>query len=311
MSEQPLWGFKNAVERTGLRVRNVILVRQGEERSELHWTEDAPRNQYSVSKSFTSTAIGIAIDEGLLSLDQRVAEFFRDEVPPEHREMYREVTLRHLLTMSIGHDKGLLMAEHRPVMTEKDWVRFCFRQPVVFTPGSRFVYSNVNTYLAAVMLQRTVGQSLVEYLRPRFFEPLGIEAPGWETCPMGHTFGASGLTIRTRDLVKLGQLYLQRGIWDGRRIISERWVRDATDRQIDTSEVTTGEDWKHGYGYQFWRGTHQSFRADGFLSQFCLVLPKEGAVIAINSDDDRMQPILDCVWSEIVPLLHRGGKPTA
>ena len=305
MAEQLLQGFINALKKEDLDVHNMILLKHGETIAQKHWMEDFPKIQYSVSKSFTSTAIGIAVGEGLLDLDSRVIDYFADDIPETDKNSYSNVTLRHLLTMSIGHKNSFLMSSQIRQGIRENWAAFVLSQPLEYIPGERFVYNNACTYLAAVMLQKAAGKTMVEYLVPRFFEPLDIPVPDWERSPQGYDFGASGLRIRTQDLVKLGQLYLQKGLWQGKRVLPESWVREATSKQMDTGHVDTGSDWKEGYGYGFWRCTHDCFRADGMYGQFFVVFPSENAVLAMNSHDERLQDILDCVWEEILPIIQR------
>jgi len=298
MAERLLEGFINSVEDKKLNVRGILVLQHGKKIAEYRWEEEVRHNQYSVSKSFMSTAIGIAINEGLLSLDDRVVDYFREEMPAHPQEELSFLTLRNLLTMSTGHGEALLMAGQREKLEEKNWIRYSLAQPLAYKPGERFVYNNASTYLAGVMLQKKAEQSLVDYLMPRLFEPLGIPRPEWETCTLGYTFGASGLQINTSELSRLGQLYLQKGAWEGRQLVPESWVKEASSKQIDTYNDGDGG---YGYGYQFWRGSHNTFRADGAHGQFCIVLQELDAVITINSNEEHPQHILDSVWEEILP----------
>lgn len=300
MNNKLLDGFIDSVERNRLQVYGIIVLKNGEKIAEKRWAEEIRHNQYSVSKSFTSTAIGIAIGEGLLSLDDKVLDYFSEEAPRESQEELQSLTLRHLLTMSLGQGESVLMGDQRPFLKEKNWVRHALNQSFVHKPGERFLYTNAGPYLAAVMLQKKAGQNLVDYLMPRLFEPLGIDRPEWEKCPMGYVFGASGLMINTSELSKLGQLYLQKGFWDGKQLVPENWIKEATCKQI----ATPGDgDWGEGYGYQFWRCKPNAYRADGMYSQFCIVIDEKQSVITINSNEERSKLILESVWKDLLPLI--------
>lgn len=287
-------------------IYSVIVLQNGEIVGEYHSEAERVRNQYSVSKSFTSTAVGFAIEEGLLKLDNNVLEFFSEEAPNNPSDNLRNLKLRDLLVMSVGHFNGHLMADSsfgttpRSEILEDNWVKYCLNQSFPLKPGYRFVYSNVGAYLAGIMVQKKAGMDLVEYLMPRLFQPLGINRPNWEKCPKGYTFGAGGLEISTSELSKFGQFYLQRGEWKGTQLLSKEWIKEATSKQINTDNRG---DWGCGYGYQFWRGEHNSYRADGKFGQYCIVLNDKNAVITINAHAKRVRRIMEAVWAEIWPQL--------
>ncbi|MFW2499814.1 serine hydrolase domain-containing protein [Clostridium diolis] len=283
-----------------LRITNIIIYQNGERIAEHHWDEEIRRNQYSASKSFTATAVGIAISEGMFSLEDKVLKYFEQDAPKNPSENLKNLTVRDLLTMSIGHDKGYLMGGERPFLSELNWVKYVLNQKIVYVPGETFVYNNAGPYLAGVLIQKLAKCDLVEYLMPRLFEPLGIIRPTWETDPQGLTFGAGGLTLTVSDMAKFGQLYLQEGTWNGKQLISKQWVYEATKKQMDTHwKKDVGE----GYGYLFWRGRHDSFRADGKYGQYSIVLKDKNAVIAVNAECREQQKILDCIWDKVYDLL--------
>lgn len=300
MSEQLLEAFIQHCEQIGLVLHGITVLQHGHKIAEKRWKPDIRQNVYSAGKSFTSTAIGIAIEEGLLSLEDRVLDFFPEEAPIEPQEELYQLTLRHLLTMSTGHRRSLLMGDERWKLSEKNWVRYFLHQPMAWKPGQRFVYSSGATYIAGVMLQTKAGQTLVDYLMPRLLEPLGIPHPEWETCPKGFTFGGGGLQLCTNELAKLGQLYLQGGRWNGTQLVPENWVHEATKKQIDTKYPGNG---RYGYGYCFWLGKLNSYRADGRYGQFSIILQEKDAVIAITAHEEKQDDILECVWQDILPLL--------
>ncbi|MBP7401675.1 MAG: serine hydrolase [Clostridia bacterium] len=294
-------GYIRRVQERNLPVDSIMVFQDGERIAEHRWTPDVPHLIYSHTKSFTATAIGVAIDEGRLSLEDRVTDWFADEMPAGGYPMADDLRLRHLLTMSSGRDVPLLMGGDRERLAEHDWVRYLLSKPILTPPGTRFTYSNGDTYLAGVMLERAVGMTLADYAEDRLLKPMGIPRPVWEHCPMGHTFGASGMWLRTADMARLGLLYLQNGEWNGRRLVSEKWIREASSRHIDTPDESV---WRCGYGFQLWMNPiPESYRADGLLGQFSHVLPDRRAVISMNNHAEDAFPILDAMRDEIVPKL--------
>ncbi len=300
-NERLLGGYIRQVQDQKLPVDSVMVFQDGELIAEHRWTPDVPHLIYSHTKSFTATAVGVAIDEGLLTLEDRVSDWFADEMPGAGYSMAGDLRLRHLLSMSSGRGVPLLMGGDREKLTERDWVRYVLSRPILTPPGTRFTYSNGDTYLAGVMLEKATGMTLAAYAADRLLTPMGIPAPAWEHCPMGHTFGASGMWLRTADMARLGLLYLQNGEWNGRRLVSAAWIREASRIHVDTPDESV---WKCGYGFQLWMNPIPgSYRADGLLGQYSHVLPGQRAVIAMNNHAENVYPILDAMRDEIVPHL--------
>lgn len=277
------------------RVLNIIVRRDGETVFRADYDAEIRRNQYSVTKSFTSAAVGIAQKEGLLSLDERLTDAFRDDLPAHVSENLRQATVRDLLTMCLGQDKGFLMGEQRPFLPETDWVKYSLALPFVHAPGTVFQYNNVGPYLAGVLVQRRAGCTLDRYLTPRLFAPLGIIAPTWETDPMGYSFGAGGLFLCVSELLRFGELLLAGGKWNGRQLIPADYIAEASSKQVENG----GE----GYGYLFWRGAHNTYRADGKYGQYAIVLPDDNAVIAVNAECRPQHLLLDFLMREKALLL--------
>ena len=277
------------------RVLNIIVRRDGETVFRADYDGEIRRNQYSVTKSFTSAAVGIAQKEGLLSLDERLTDAFRDDLPAHVSENLRQATVRDLLTMCLGQDRGFLMGEQRPFLPETDWVKYSLALPFVHAPGTVFQYNNVGPYLAGVLVQRRAGCTLNRYLTPRLFAPLGIIAPTWETDPMGYSFGAGGLFLCVSELLRFGELLLAGGKWNGRQLIPADYIAEASSKQVENG----GE----GYGYLFWRGAHNSYRADGKYGQYAIVLPDDNAVIAVNAECRPQHLLLDFLMREKALLL--------
>jgi hypothetical protein len=192
---------------------------------------------------------------------------------------------------------------------DDNWPRTFLSLPVEYEPGTWFVYNTAATYMLAAIITRLTGQSLLDYLRPRLFDPLGIENPTWESDPRGVNLGGTGLHIKTEDIARFGQLYLQRGLWNGRRLLTEEWIAEATHATSDNSNTQTNPDWMVGYGYQFWRSRHNCYRGDGAFGQFCLVMPEQDAVLAIVSGVRDMQAVLDNVWAHLLPAMQAQSLP--
>jgi len=188
------------------------------------------------------------------------------------------------------------------------WTRAFLETEVEHRPGIHFVYNSGASYMLAAIVQRVTGMTVEAYLQPRLFVPLGIEQHPWGMSPEGVDLGDGGLSVKTEDLAKLGQLYLQKGMWQGRRLLSEQWVEAATSRQ--TSSGSDPEDnWGAGYGYQFWRNKTTGYRADGAFGQYSFVLPEQDVVLAVTSGTDDKQGLMNVVWQHLLPAIHAGPLP--
>ena len=285
-----------------IELHSLMVLRHGHVVAEGWWAPHTPertRLLYSLSKSFTTTALAFALDEGLVDLDDTAVSYFPEFSDEVTDARSRAITLRHLASMASGHDREMLdeAAERDP----EELVRGFLLIPPDASPGSVFAYSQPCTYTLAAILQRRAGQRLSEYLRPRLFDPLGIGNVGWQRRPAGRELGFSGLFARTEDVAKLGQLYLQRGRWEGVQLVPETYVEVATSRQVDTPGMEN-PDWRQGYGYQFWMARH-GYRGDGAFGQFCVVLPEQQAVVAITGGTEAMQAVLDHAWDHLLPGL--------
>lgn len=257
----------------GLGVLGVRVTQGGKDTATWHLEPECRRNVYSAAKSFTSCAVGFAIQEGLLSLEEKLVDVFRDELPEAVSGNLEKATVRDLLTMCLGQEHASLMGDQRPLYREENWVRMSLAIPFVYEPGTQFVYNNVGPYLAGVLVQRRAGCNLVSYLTPRLFSHLGIRNPMWESDPLGNTFGAGGLFLTLSELHRFGLFYLQKGCWNGKKLLRESWIAESTRPQSDDS-----------YGYLFWRGEYNSYRADGKYCQLSVVLPDRDAVVSVVAE---------------------------
>jgi CubicO group peptidase (beta-lactamase class C family) len=295
-----------------IEMHSLMVLRHGYVVAEGWWaphTPDRPRQLYSLSKSFTSTALGLALEEGLFGLDDTVVSHFPEFADEITDRRSRSITLRHLACMASGHNRE--MWQEATALDPEHPVRGFLMVPPDETPGSLFAYSQPCTYTLACVIQRAAGTTLSQYLRPRLFDPLGIDEVGWQTWPAGGPEqGFSGLFARTEDVAKLGLLYLQRGRWGETQLIPESWVAQATRRQVGTPNEGS-ENWSQGYGYQFWMSRH-GYRGDGAFGQFCVVLPEQDAVVAITAGTNAMQGVLDHLWNHLLPgFTPEAPKPEA
>ncbi|HTK06968.1 MAG TPA: serine hydrolase [Ktedonobacteraceae bacterium] len=309
IASSAIQAFIDAIEQSSLGVHSFLLIRNGHNVAEGWWkpyAADLPHSMFSVSKSFTSTAIGLAISEGRLSLDDSVISFFPAYVTPEIRENMGALQVRHLLSMSTGHAEDTFPA--MTGSTDDEWARVFLSLPITYTPGTHFLYNTGATFMLSAILQSLTGQTLVEYLQPRLFQPLGIEAPFWQANKKGIALGGTGLHIRTVDLAKFGLLYLQRGVWNGQRLVPEAWIEEATRAHISNGD-DPNSDWSQGYGFQFWRSRHNAYRGDGAFGQFCVVMPQYNAILAMTSGTTDMQGILNAVWDHLLPGMNEAALP--
>ena len=295
--EKQFYNFVKEVYDKQLGVEGIAIADGEKILMEHHFTPDQARNIYSHTKSYMSTAVGLAIADGKLSLDDRLAEFFPEAVPENAQPELFEIRLRHLLMMSSGfHEPYLMGANRRAGVGVPDYVKYMLSRPVKVQPGSEFVYSTADSILAGRMVEKAVGKRLSEYLYERFFEPLGQGFPIWENCPQGHPIGGGGMFMTLSNMLKIGQVYLMDGKWKGQQLVDPAWIKEATAKQIETPNP--GNDiWVCGYGYQFWRNPYEdSYRADGAYGQLTMVLPKKGLIVAIqcpeSGDLNKVKPVM-------------------
>lgn len=299
--------FIQAAETKIDALHSVMILRHGQVVAEGWWAPyaaDVPHQLYSLSKSFTSTGIGLAAAEGRLKITDPVLQYFPDFAPADASDNLKAMRIRDLLIMATGH-------EQEPSFWDKEgpWAKIFLAAPVPHKPGTHFLYNSSATHVLAAILQRVTGEGLVDYLQPRLFTPLGIDRPEWETNPEGIVAGGWGLNLRTEDIAKFGQLYLQQGEWNGQQLVPRDWVAEATARQTSNGSDPTS-DWQQGYGYQFWRcRPAQAYRGDGAFGQFCIVLPAQDAVIAITSGTSDMQAVMNAVWDHLVPAFQAAPLP--
>ncbi|HYF66161.1 MAG TPA: serine hydrolase, partial [Herpetosiphonaceae bacterium] len=301
--------FVNATESAGLEMHSLMLLRHGRVVAEGWWAPYAaehPHMLFSLSKSFTTTAVGFAVAEGRLSVDDRVVDFFPEDAPAEISPNLSAMRVRHLLGMSCGHDADVMEA----LFAEPagNWTRAFLAQPVQHAPGSHFAYDSGTSYMLSAIVQRLTGMTVLEYLRPRLLDPLGIEQAEWWTSPQGVNVGGWGLSVTTESIARFGQFYLQRGVWGGRQLLPAEWVAAAGSRQTDNGG-SPNIDSSQGYGYQFWLCRHGAYRGDGAFGQFCVIMPEQDAVLAITGGVGDMQAVLNLAWDILLPAMGPDALP--
>jgi len=303
ISSPALLAFVEEAEQKLDALHSLMVVRHGQVVAEGWWSPYAanePHMLYSLSKSFTSTAVGLAIADGKLSVEDPVLKFFPDEAPAEPSANLKAMRVRDLLTMSTGHHEDDV--KDFPFQSDESVVKAFLARPVSHKPGTFFFYNTPASYMLSAIVQKVTGQAVVDYLKPRLFDPLGIENPTWDASKQGVSLGGFGLNVRTEDIARFGQLYLQKGQWQGKQLVPAAWVETATSRMMSNGSSPTS-DWEQGYGYQFWRSRHGFYRGDGAHGQFCLILPQYDTVIAITSGTRDMASVMNLVWDRLLPAL--------
>ncbi len=305
VSSADIRAFVEAADAQVDTMHSFMLVRHGQVIAEGWWKPESaekPHVMHSLSKSFCSTAVGLAVAEGKLSIDDPVLKFFPEDAPAQPSDKLKAMRVRDLLTMSTGHQTAPNFTPDEP------WVKTFLAHPVEHKPGTHFLYNSPGTYMCSAIVQNLTGATVLDYLRPRLFEPLGIEGAEWMASPQGISAGGWGLLLKTEDIAKFGQLYLQKGQWNGKDLIPATWIEQATAKQVSNGSDPT-KDWDQGYGFQFWRCRHGAYRGDGAFGQFCIVLPEQDAVVVITADTKDMQAELNIVWEKLLAVFQKDALP--
>ena len=302
--------FLDEIAKCNIDFHSIMVLRRGYVIAEGWWSPYAPHLKhtlYSLSKSFTSAAVGLAINEGHFTIDSPVLSFFPEDKPTSISSNLADMKVKHLLTMSTGHVKETIQPMRHS--TER-WAKTFLSQPVEKEPGTFFLYNTGASYMLSAIVHKVTGQPLQQYLKPRLFDPLGIIDEDWESDPQGINTGGYGLRLKTEDIAKFGQLLLQKGTWNGKQIIPAKWIDEATSTQIQSNSSKPNrpkeeDDWAQGYGYQFWLCRPGGYRADGAFGQFCMVMPQLDTVIAITSESFSMQNSMNLVWEHLLPAMGK------
>lgn len=298
-----------------ITLHSIMILKHGEVVYQ-NWfngqTAETPHPMFSVSKTFTAVAVGLAINEGKLNLTDPVVKFFPDKLPAEQSDNLKAMTVRDLLTMTCGHDTE----PNSSRIDSVDWVQSFLAWPVVHKPGEYYLYNSVGTYMLSAILQEVTGEKLIDYLDTRLFQPLHIDRPTWDESPQGINCGGWGLNLKTEDMAKLGQLFLQKGEWNGNQIVPAEWLKEMSSYQVPSAPSGTrfedlekaglnkdNNEWVQGYGYQMWICRHNAFRADGYAGQYIIVFPERDAVLVLTTSSSLYQPYIDLIWEYLLPVL--------
>ena len=305
--------YLQAVKDCAEDLHSIMVVQHGKVLAEHFFVPDTAHVLHSVSKTFTSTAVGFAISEGLLHLDDKIVDLFPESVPENASDTLSRITIRHLLTMNSGHGKDPTGSVRS---NDGDWVRGFMEWPIEYEPGTCYCYNSLGTYVLSAAVQKVTGQKVVDYLESRLWQPLGIEKPKWLESPAGINTGGWGLYLHTEDLAKMGLCILNGGKFAGKQVIPADWVKEMSAKQVPccpagTNEVQMRErnvdpatsDWLQGYGYQMWHCRHNAFRADGAYGQYIIVIPEKDAVVVTTAQIGDMQEEINLIWDHILPAL--------
>ena len=296
--------FITALDTEIEEVHGVMVLRHGHVVAEGWWEPYRPEfihTLFSLSKSFTSTAVGLAIGEGHFGVHDQVISFFPDAVPEEPTWQLEAMRVIDLLSMSTGHvgeDLRAFSFDSTSPLPEA-----FLNLPVAHKPGTHFNYNTPATYMLSAIVHKVTGENLLDYLRPRLLDPLGIVEATWSEDAQGIAHGGFGLSITTESIARFGQLYLQQGMWEGEQLLSAEWVEQATSRQTSNGSNPDSA-WDQGYGYQFWRNRHGAYRASGLAGQLALVMPEQDTVVAITAGTSQIRDIFDLVWDRLAPAMQ-------
>jgi len=300
--------FIDQLGQNRFEAHGFMIIRNGRVAAEGWWKPygpELPHLVFSITKSFTATAAGFAVQEGLLTVNDRVASFFPDELPAHPSERLLAMTVHDLLAMATGQDGDPTEAA---IIEGGDWLRSFLAAPIPHEPGTRFVYNSGASHVLGLIVERVSGVGLQAYLSPRLFQPLGIAVADWKALPGGHRAGGWGLCLTLEDVAKLGVLYEQKGMWNGERLLDEQWIEASSALQIGNGSEPNS-DWSTGYGYQLWRCRHGAYRFAGLFAQKCVIIPSHNAVIAVHSADWNEQGLLNAIWNHLLPAMSEQPLP--
>jgi CubicO group peptidase (beta-lactamase class C family) len=312
VSARSIAALLDRLEAQSVELHSLMVVRHGHVVAEGWWapySAERPHLLYSLTKSFTSVAVGLVIADGLLSLDDRVVDVLPEHVPADISEQGRRITVHHLLSMTAGHGTDSLAEawELEPDDLVKGFLRVPFPEP----EGSLHTYDNATTYVLARMVERVTGRGLPELLDERLFRPMGIEHAEWDRVASGAAFGFHGLHLTTEAVAAFGELLLRGGRWGDRRLVPRAWVELATERHIETRQLeddSAGPDFLCGYGYQFWMSRH-GYHGNGAFGQHCLVVPSHDLVIVVTANIEQTNELPGAFWDCLLPGLDDAGSP--
>ena len=286
-------------------IHHLMVVRHGKVVAEVHpspFVAADVHTLYSCSKSFVSLAVGVAVDEHRLSVDDRVAALLPDKLPDTISADLGNLTVRHLLTMSSG-----IVPDNEIPLTQPDWEKAWLSKD--FDEQGRFRYDNMCTYTLAEIVERVTGKKLLDWVREKLFTPMGISVADWEESPTGHNVGGWGLRLQAESMAKVGIMMVNKGMWHGKRLLSEEWIKEATTAHINYKypgpEPTENN---QGYCYQFWRCLcPDAVRADGAFGQFIVMWSERDLVVVLTGIAKEPRSELGATWKYLLPGVHNAA----
>ena len=313
--------YLKAVADSSEDLHSIMVLQHGKVLEEKQIAPDTAHIMNSVSKTFTATAVGFAIEEGLLHLEDKIVDLFPESVPAEQQPMLDQITIRHLLTMNSGHGTDPTYGTRSG---DGDWIRGFMEWPLEYEPGTCYCYNSLGTYLLSAAVQKVTGEKVVDYLEPRLWKPLGMEKPYWQESSAGINTGGWGLYLHTEDMARMGLCLLSGGKFAGKQVIPAAWVAEMSKPQVPSVNAGINErkmkelvtehpeityfnpensDWVQGYGYQMWRCRHNAFRADGANGQYIIIIPEKDAVVVTTAHIQNMQQEINLIWTHLLPAL--------
>ena len=280
------------------------------------FTPESVYDVYSVSKTLLALAVGCAVDDGLISVDDKVIDYFPDKLPEHVSDTLSSMEIRHLITMTCGMEETAKLMDVFRGKEDFDWIEEFFNSKQTAMPGTKYYYNFFTPYIVAAILQKVTGEKLVDYIRPRLLYPMHITDLEWKESPAGICVGGWGLFVCTEDMAKLGQLLLQRGEWNGRQLVSAKWVETMTSKLVDSAPLSAytvnkdpamladpENDHAQGYGYYIWQGKQGTYRAEGLDGRHIIINPEKEVVFAITSHTNMDQRYIDLIWKHFGKLL--------
>ena len=301
--------FIRGIEEEWISMHSIMVMKHDRIVVSHFWMGDENTRHvlHSASKSVAVLAIGLAVDEGKMKLDDRIVDIFPDKLPETVDDKLEAMTIRHLLTMTAGHDKKLMMSSQRGNIPDPDWTRYYLSQKLDRMPGEKFLYDSACSYVLSAAFTRCMGENIADYLRPRLFEPMGITDAPWQTCPLGITLGCAGLYLSPSELMKMGTLYLHKGEWEGKQLIPAWWIEECARKQVDNSYYAPlrYKECRSGYGFQTWMCHNGAYRMDGARGQQVIIWPEKDSVIVTTAaaDESKLEPqfMMNLIWKYLDP----------
>lgn len=282
-------------------IHHVMVLRHGKVITEMHpspFNAEESHTLFSESKTFTAMAVGLCVDDGLLRVTDRVINFFPGKLPETVSDNLSNLTIKDLLTMKAGVKPVV-----EPMSQFDDWEKLWLSLTVDYEPGTRWQYDSMATYMLSAIVQRVTGKTVLQLMQERLFTHMDITDAQWELSPTGICTGGWGLRLQAESQAKMGLLLLQKGKWNGRQLISEEWIDEASSSHAVPYKTNTTANVKSpGYGYQIWMNEYAgSYRADGAFGQFIVVIPDKDMVVVINGESRQTGGELKCIWRQLIP----------